>query len=124
MLRWASGVTRLDHVRNEECYAPHVLRATKQSVEKIAHEFEVPGKRPRGRPTQCWADTLHKDLKIVGLHLDQAHDRSKWLQSRRADPATTRDKRRRREDDRIFGVKRASLQKKGRRRELDTDTPI
>ncbi|KIH59697.1 hypothetical protein ANCDUO_10060 [Ancylostoma duodenale] len=72
----------------------HVLRATKQSVEKIAHEFGVPGKRPRGRPTQRWADTLHKDLRIVGLHPDQAHERSKWrLQSRTADRATTRDKR-------------------------------
>ncbi|KIH58746.1 hypothetical protein ANCDUO_11040 [Ancylostoma duodenale] len=113
MLRWASGVTRLDHVRNEDMrerygvvhiqekmreqrlrWFGHVLRATKQSVEKIVHEFEVPGKRLRGRPRQRWADTLHKDLKIVGLHPDQAHERSKWrLQSRRADPATTRDKR-------------------------------
>ncbi|KIH61806.1 hypothetical protein ANCDUO_07914 [Ancylostoma duodenale] len=62
MLRWASGVTRLDHVRNEDMrerygvvliqektreqrlrWFGHVLRATEQSVEKIAHKFEVPG---------------------------------------------------------------------------------
>ncbi|EYC32407.1 hypothetical protein Y032_0003g1555 [Ancylostoma ceylanicum] len=113
MLRWASGITRLDHIRNEDIrkrygLAPiqekmreqrlrwlgHVLRASEQSVEKIAYEFEVSGKRPRGRPKQRWTDTLRNDLKIVSLHPDQAHERSKWrLQSRRADPASKRDKR-------------------------------
>ncbi|EYC40844.1 hypothetical protein Y032_0594g424 [Ancylostoma ceylanicum] len=113
MLRWASGITRLDHIRNEDIrkrygLAPiqekmreqrlrwlgHVLRASEQSAEKIAYEFEVSGKRPRGRPKQRWTDTLRNDLKIVSLHPDQAHERSKWrLQSRRADPASKRDKR-------------------------------
>ncbi|EYC33031.1 hypothetical protein Y032_0002g568 [Ancylostoma ceylanicum] len=73
MLRWVSGITRLDHIRNEDIrkrygVAPiqekmgeqrlrwlgHVLRASEQSVEKIAYEFEVSGKRPRGRPKQRW----------------------------------------------------------------------
>ncbi|EYC39215.1 hypothetical protein Y032_0668g1344 [Ancylostoma ceylanicum] len=77
MLRWASGITRLDHTQNEDVrkrhgVAPiqekmreqrlrwlgHVLGATEQSVEKIAYEFEVSGKRHRGRPKQRWTDTL------------------------------------------------------------------
>ncbi|KIH68834.1 hypothetical protein ANCDUO_00831 [Ancylostoma duodenale] len=38
----------------------------------------VPGKKPKGRQRQRWAETLHKDLKIVGLHPDQSHERSEW----------------------------------------------
>ncbi|KIH45131.1 hypothetical protein ANCDUO_24832 [Ancylostoma duodenale] len=56
----------------------HILRATEQSVEKIAHVFQFPGRRPRGRTRQHWADTLRKDLKIVGVQPEQADKRSKW----------------------------------------------
>ncbi|EYC09238.1 hypothetical protein Y032_0061g3226 [Ancylostoma ceylanicum] len=67
MLRWATGITRLDHIRNEDIrkrygvapiqekmceqrlrWLSHVLRALEQSVEQIAYDFEVSGKRPRG----------------------------------------------------------------------------
>jgi hypothetical protein len=113
MLRWISGVTRLDHVRNDDIrnrygIAPideklresrlrwfgHVLRADDGTIAKTGFNLEVPGKRPKGRPKQRWADTLHNDLKITGLHPDKANDRDYWRQrARRADPATTRDKR-------------------------------
>ncbi|VDO96393.1 unnamed protein product [Heligmosomoides polygyrus] len=113
MLRWTAGVTRLDRVRNETMrqrfgvasiadklrearlrWYGHVLRANDDAVCKIGLNLEVPGKRPRGRPKQRWLDTLHMDLKLAGVHPDQAFDREKWRhQTRRADPATKRDKR-------------------------------
>ncbi|VDP12653.1 unnamed protein product [Heligmosomoides polygyrus] len=43
----------------------HVLRGKEDSVRKIGLNFEVKGKRPRGRPKQRWSDTLHMDLKVV-----------------------------------------------------------
>ncbi|VDP37194.1 unnamed protein product [Heligmosomoides polygyrus] len=105
MLRWTAGVTRLDRVRNDTirqrfgvvpiadklCEARlrwygHVLRANDDTVCKIGLNLEVPGKRPRGRPKQRWLDTLHLDLKIAGVHPWRHH-------TRRADPATKRDKR-------------------------------
>ncbi|VDP40575.1 unnamed protein product [Heligmosomoides polygyrus] len=85
MLRWMDGVTRMDRIRNDAIrqkigVAPiadkmrearqrwygHVLRGKEDSVGKIGLNFEVSEKRPRGRPKQRWADTLHKDI-IHGL---------------------------------------------------------
>ncbi|EYB87852.1 hypothetical protein Y032_0256g368 [Ancylostoma ceylanicum] len=111
MLRWTAGVTRADRIRNEKIserfgIAPiadklretrlrwygHVLRANEDTICKVGLDLEVPGKRPKGRPKQRWLDTLHADLKHVGVHPDQAHDRAKWRQKiRKADPATKRD---------------------------------
>ncbi|EYC36881.1 hypothetical protein Y032_0847g2669 [Ancylostoma ceylanicum] len=105
------GVTRADRIRNEKIrerfgIAPiadklretrlrwygHVLRANKDTICKVGLDLEVPGKRPKGRPKQRWLDTMHADLKHVGVHPDQAHDRVKWRQKiRKADPATKRD---------------------------------
>ncbi|EYC37026.1 hypothetical protein Y032_0834g2591 [Ancylostoma ceylanicum] len=70
----------------------HVLRANEYTICKVGLNLEVPGKRPKGRPKQRWLDTLHVDLKHVGVHPDQAHDRVKWRQKiRKADPATEQD---------------------------------
>ena len=111
MLRWISGVTRFDHVRNDDIrqrygVAPiteklrearlrwygHVLRADDNSLAQIGLNIDIPGKRPKGRPRQRWLDTLHADLQAARLHPDQAFDREKWrTRSRRADPATKRD---------------------------------
>ncbi|CAD6199417.1 unnamed protein product [Caenorhabditis auriculariae] len=113
MLRWTAGVTKLDHVKNEDMrkrfgVAPireklrenrlrwfgHVLRADPTSIAKTSHTLEVDGKRPRGRPKRRWMDTLNEALKATKLHPDQAADRTKWRQrSRKADPATERDRR-------------------------------
>lgn len=112
MLRWISGITRLDHVQNEYIrrrygVAPitekmreyrlrwygHVLRSDAVSLAHIGHSLEVPGKRPIGRPKQRWTDTLRADLAAAQLHPDDACDREIWrLRSRCADPATKRDK--------------------------------
>ncbi|XP_062866921.1 uncharacterized protein LOC134329566, partial [Trichomycterus rosablanca] len=110
MLRWISGNTRFDHIRNDDIrrrygvvhitekmrearlrWYGHVLRSDAVSLAHIGFSLEVPGKRPKGRPKQRWTDTLHIDLAAARLHPDQAHDREKWrLRSRRADPATER----------------------------------
>ncbi|VDO97145.1 unnamed protein product [Heligmosomoides polygyrus] len=69
MLWWTAGVTRLDGVRNDTIWQRfgvtsivvklrearlrwygHVLRASGDTVGKTGLNFEVPGKRPRGRP--------------------------------------------------------------------------
>ncbi|VDP08514.1 unnamed protein product [Heligmosomoides polygyrus] len=82
MLRWTAGVTRLDRIRNDVIrqkfgVAPiadkmrearlrwygHVLSGKEDSVSKIGLEFEVSGKRSRGRLKQRWSDTLYTDMK-------------------------------------------------------------
>ncbi|VDP55247.1 unnamed protein product [Heligmosomoides polygyrus] len=97
MLRWTAGVTRLERVRNDAIrqrfgvasiaeklreahlrWYGHVLHANDDTVRKIGLNLEVPGKRPRGRPKQRWLDTLHFDLKMAGVHPDQAFDRENW----------------------------------------------
>ncbi|VDO87246.1 unnamed protein product [Heligmosomoides polygyrus] len=113
MLRWTAGVTRLDRIRNDAIrqkfgVAPiadkmrgarlrwygHVLRGKEDTDRKIGLELEVFGKRSRGRQEQRWSDTLHMDMKVIGVHPDQAQDRGRWRgDTRRADPATKRDKR-------------------------------
>ncbi|VDP53628.1 unnamed protein product [Heligmosomoides polygyrus] len=112
MLRWTAGVTCMD-IRNDVIWqkfgvAPiadkmhearlrwygHVVGGKEDSVRKIGLNFEVIGKRPRGRPKQRWADTLHADLKITGVYPNLALDRERWRHNTRiADPATMRDKR-------------------------------
>ncbi|EYC27516.1 hypothetical protein Y032_0009g770 [Ancylostoma ceylanicum] len=107
MLRW----TCADRIRNEKIrerfdIAPiadklcetrfrwhgHVLHANEDTICKVGVDLEVPGKRPKGRPKQRWLDTLHADLKPVGVHPDQAHDRVEWRQKiMKANPVTKRD---------------------------------
>lgn len=93
MVRQMAGITRLDRTRNEEVYEKsavaatgdklrktrirwyvHVVRGGNQSVCRIGLDIEVLGKRQNGQPKQRWLDTLHADLKHVGVHPDQAHD--------------------------------------------------
>ncbi|VDP15935.1 unnamed protein product [Heligmosomoides polygyrus] len=79
----------------------HVLRGKEDSVRKIGLNSEVIGKRPKGRPKQRLADTLHMDLKVAGVHQllsspygDLALDRERWRHDTRiADPVMKRDKR-------------------------------
>ena len=73
MLRWVSGVTKQDRIRNEiirgttkvgeiskkvqECrlkWCGHVIRREDKSVGKRVMWMEVPGKRRRGRPKRIW----------------------------------------------------------------------
>ena len=81
MLRWMSGVTKLDRIWNERIrgttkvgeiskkvqesrlkWYEHVLRRKDECVGKIVMGVEVPGKRRRGRPKWEWLDSFRNDL--------------------------------------------------------------
>ena len=81
MLRWMSGVTKLDRIRNERIrgttkvgeiskkvqesrlkWYGHVLRREDEYVGKRVMGMEVPGKRRRGIPKRRWMDTIGNDL--------------------------------------------------------------
>ncbi|VDP20043.1 unnamed protein product [Heligmosomoides polygyrus] len=47
----------------------HVLRGEEGSVRKFGLNFEVIGKRPRGRPKQRRSTRLHMDLKVAGIRV-------------------------------------------------------
>ncbi|VDL70796.1 unnamed protein product [Nippostrongylus brasiliensis] len=87
MLRWMAGVTRLDHITIADTrerfggvpiaeklretrlrWYGHVLRASDDTVCKIGLAFDVLGTRPREHSKQRWVDTIHADLKAVGVH--------------------------------------------------------
>ena len=81
ILRWTSGVTKLDTIRNERIrgttkvgeiskkvqesrlkWYGHVLRREDEYVGKRVMAMEVPRKRRRGRPTRRWLDSTRNDL--------------------------------------------------------------
>ncbi|ETN84606.1 hypothetical protein NECAME_17082 [Necator americanus] len=71
----------------------HVLRQEEDSVAKTAPKL-VSGVRPRGRPKIRWIDRVKLDMIDARLCTADAMDRTKWkTRNRKADPATTRDKR-------------------------------
>ena len=81
MLRWMSGVTKLDRIRNERIRETtkvgeiskkvqesrrkrygHVLRREDEYVGKRVMGMEVPRKRRRGRPKRRWLYNIKNDL--------------------------------------------------------------
>ncbi|VDP14074.1 unnamed protein product [Heligmosomoides polygyrus] len=111
MRRRACGWTRRDRVRNEDVRtvmktAPiqlkmreqrlrwygHMLRRQEDHPTKLALNFEVPGKRPRGALRKRWRDVIKRDLAEISAAPDDALDRMRWRQiTKAADPATARD---------------------------------
>ncbi|KAK6765123.1 hypothetical protein RB195_025167 [Necator americanus] len=112
MLRWTIGVTLKEKVSNDTVrsifgvvpitekmeearlrWFGHVLRREEDSVAKTAFRLDVSGVRPRGRPKIRWLDRVKLDMIDARLCTADAIDRTKWkTRSRKADPATTRDK--------------------------------
>ena len=97
MLRWMSGVTKLDRIRNERIrgttkvgeiskkvqesrlkWYGHVLRREDEYVGKRVMAMEVPGKRRRGRPKRMWLDSIGNELSEGKLSRDDAQDRARW----------------------------------------------
>ena len=89
MLRWMSGVTKLDRIRNERIrgttkvgerlkWYGHVLRIEDEYVGKRVMGMEVPGKRRKGRPKRMWLDSIRNDLSEREVSGEDAQDRAKW----------------------------------------------
>ncbi|KAK6750994.1 hypothetical protein RB195_002767 [Necator americanus] len=75
-------------------YGDADVEREEDSVAKIALKLDVSGVRPRGRPKIPWLDRVKLDMIDARLCTADAMDRTKWkTRSRKADPATTRDKR-------------------------------
>ena len=97
MVRWAMGVSLLEHSRNEKIleeakveaiatvmrrrmleWFGHVERRCETENIRAVAEMKMEGKRPRGRPKLRWNDTVRRDLKETGT-------------SRRNGPLTEKD---------------------------------
>ncbi|KAJ0975401.1 hypothetical protein J5N97_017366 [Dioscorea zingiberensis] len=108
MLRWMSGHTRLDKIRNEHIrqkvhVAPiedkiregrlrwfgHVRRRPPGAPVRKCDSLVVEGKkRGRGRPRITWREVVSKDLRMLDIEPDLAFDRATWRQKIHiADPA-------------------------------------
>ena len=81
MVRWAMGVSLLEHRRNEEIlkeakvepittvmrrkrleWFGHVKRRDETENIRAVVDMKMEGKRPRGRPKLGWKDTVRRDL--------------------------------------------------------------
>ena len=97
MLRWMSGVTREDRIRNDYVrgstkvtelskkiqegrlrWYGHLLRRDEYHVGKHTMDMEVPGRRRRGRPRKRWRDCVREDLIMKGIDENEAHNRNHW----------------------------------------------
>ena len=106
MLRWMSGVTKLDRIRNEIIrgttkvgeiskkvqesrlkWYGHVLRREDECVGKRVMGMEVPEKRRRGRPKWEWLDSIRNDLWERELSREDAQNRPRCRRfTRHIDP--------------------------------------
>ena len=59
------------------CYG-HKLRKDDGHVLRKALEFEVKGKKKRGRPKKTWKMQVEKESKSVGLEKEDAMNRARW----------------------------------------------
>ena len=98
MIRWMSGVTKLDGIRNERIrgttkvgeiskkvqesrlkWHGHVLRREESYVGKRVMVMEVAGKRRRGRPNRRWLENIKNDLSERELLPgEEEQDRVQW----------------------------------------------
>ncbi|KAK3547880.1 hypothetical protein QTP70_000337 [Hemibagrus guttatus] len=97
MLRFFSGVTRLDRIRNEYIrgtahvgrlgdkvrearlrWFGHVQRRESEYIGRRMLDMELPGRRQRGRPKRRYMDVINEDMKLVGASVEDAEDRDRW----------------------------------------------
>ena len=107
MLRGILGVSRRDHMRNEEIrrmlhlspiddvmrsgrlrWFGHVQRRDATNVTRRVMELAIPGTRRRGHPKKTWHQQMKEDVAGVGVTQDVALDRKEWR--RRTRPTPTR----------------------------------
>ena len=89
MVRWAMGVSLLEHWRNGEIleeakveaitmvrleWFGHVKRRGETENIRAVAEMKMEGKRPKLR----WNDTVRRDLKAWNIKVECATDRERW----------------------------------------------
>ena len=77
MLGLKERVVKVAKVNGVRWYG-HVLRRDDGHVLRKAVEFEVKGKRKRGRPRKTWRSQVVKESKSVGLKKEDAKNRARW----------------------------------------------
>ena len=97
MLKFATGVTRRDKIRNEHIrstvkvellgmkmrdgrlrWYEHVMRRDQEYVGRKMMKMELPGKRKRGRPKRRFLDVVKEDMGEVGAKETDVEDRKMW----------------------------------------------
>ena len=98
MLRWMSGHTRLDRIRNEDMrekvgVAPIIEKMGETRLRWFGHVERRPiehpvrrvdqmenrqGGRGRGRPKKTWHEVVKGDLRVNDLTASMVHDRAQW----------------------------------------------
>ena len=99
MLRWMSGVTRRDRVRNEHIrgtakvtevskkiqesrlrWFGHVKRREgEQHIGREVMEMELEGNRRKGKPKTRWKDCIRKDMKDKNINdITMVYNRNTW----------------------------------------------
>ena len=78
MVRAMCGAKPMEKKRTEDLMEMLGLKETVVQMKK-ALEFEVEGKRKRGRPKKAWKTQVEKESKIsVGLEKEDALNRERW----------------------------------------------
>ena len=105
MLRGILGVSRRDHMRNEEIrrilhvsqidevmrggrlrWFGHVQRREANNVTRRVMYRAIPGTRRRGRPKKTWHQQIKDDMPGVDVTHDMALDRKEWRKRTRPTP--------------------------------------
>ena len=68
----------------------HVLRREDDHVLRKALEFEVNGKRKRGRPKKKWRKQVEEECVRVGLRIEDASNGARWREGVRVFAASVR----------------------------------
>ena len=64
--------------QNRLRWCGHVLRKEDDDWVKKCMEYEVEGRRPRGRPKRTWREVVKEECQAHKLNTEDAMDRSKW----------------------------------------------
>ncbi|XP_068229436.1 uncharacterized protein [Palaemon carinicauda] len=97
MLRWMSGVSREDLIKNDYIrwstkvveiskkvqegrlrWYGHLMRRDEDHVGRHTMKMEVQGRRRRGRPRKRWRDCVRGDLQEKEIDEAEAQNRKRW----------------------------------------------
>ena len=100
MLRWITGVTKMDKIKNEVTrgkmkvrkisekitegrlrWFGHVERRGPEYCAKLTDDVNLEGKRQRGRSSLRRNDKIKEDLKRLGASKEEALNRKKWRET-------------------------------------------